>query len=125
MDLNKSDFTLTNKHTQKKEGRSLSGLTVQTSGSIVLVYIARRGSADAQSFDKVGGLHLAGNCHWRGHAEPFNPKLNVGHVRFDAAALPSPLANRGGKNSAQQWPSDGCRIEILCNAEKIVFVLID
>lgn len=64
----------------------------------MLVYIARRGSADAQSFDKVGGLHLAGNCHWRGHAEPFNPKLNVGHVRFDAAARPSTLANQGGKN---------------------------
>lgn len=94
----------------------------------MLVYIMRRGSADDQSFDKVGGLHLAGNCRLRGHTGPFNPKLNVGHVSFDtlgAAARPSLLANRGGKNSARRWPSDGCRIEILCNAQKMVFVLID
>lgn len=42
MVLNKSGFTLT----KKEEGRSLSGLTVKTSGSIVLVYIMRLDYAD-------------------------------------------------------------------------------
>lgn len=107
---------------QKKEGQSLSGLTVKTPGSIVLVYIMWHRFIESVAYiwqETVDGevtlVRLTRSSMW------------------DMFVLmrwtPSLLANRrggGGRgDSVRQRPSDECRIEILCHAEKMLFVLID